>query len=428
MLPVFWSVIGSVKRLFAIVGSCLIFLPSQGTLDYNARSSYIVTVGCTDDRDLEVVGTVEVRLLANTPPAFTAPLGTREDNKVTATKTRNFGYEVYDVNAADLDGDPIYYTMSTDPDTGLFDIGYANGQITFSQDPRLLCDQTVDFYVTAFDKHHPNGVGPVVIDTEFTDTDGISGDLFYRVKAIPERGLDLYYLDDYKEKRIRVKDALDYEYADLRTVTLTIDITDGFCDAPTQTVTIEITDVNEPPEIKPTYREISVYEGFISVDPQWTLLDPDESENHKWSLVSGGGGKFDVSEHSGVINSDGNLDIDPNKVNQNFNMKVRVEDKDGEKADAERMYEFNANPCTKVGAVLGQVNAKDDDSEHQGNNVLVFSGASNNMTVTSMGDVILTNPCEPEGASDFALAHVTDLGQYPAVPVASARYHNTVYK
>ena len=58
---------------------------------------------------------------------------------------------------------------------------------------------------------------------------------------------------------------LDYEYADLRSVTLYVDVTDGFCDAATFSLTMEITDVNEDPVITPIHVEKTVYEGFVSL-------------------------------------------------------------------------------------------------------------------------------------------------------------------
>nr|KAG5696676.1 hypothetical protein BaRGS_012045 [Batillaria attramentaria] len=259
-----------------------------------------------------------------------------------------------------------------------------------------------------------------------TDAD-VYPELYYRLSAKPERGLEYYHLTGTgTETRIRTRKPLDYEYLDLRTVTLTVDVTDGFCDGPSQKVTVEITDVNEIPVISPDYREVTVYEGFINIDPQWNLIDPDENENHRWSLISGGGGKFDVDEDSGHVFSIRELDIDPNKESQTYNMDIRVLDKDDERAKSKlritvldkndnvpeffaRTYEMAANPCTKVGKILGYVRAKDDDSEFQGNDVLVFSGSSNNMTIMSDGAIVLTKPCEPEGAADFMVAHVTDL-------------------
>ena len=43
----------------------------------------------------------------------------------------------------------------------------------------------------------------------------------------------------------------------------------------------------------------------VSLDPGWTLTDPDVSESHVWSSVSGGGGKFVVDTSSGFVYSMG---------------------------------------------------------------------------------------------------------------------------
>ena len=45
--------------------------------------------------------------------------------KLAATANKGEGYEVYDVDADDADGDAVFYTMSTTPNTNLFDIGYS---------------------------------------------------------------------------------------------------------------------------------------------------------------------------------------------------------------------------------------------------------------------------------------------------------------
>ena len=44
----------------------------------------------------------------------------------------------------------------------------------------------------------------------------------------------------------------------------------------------------------------------VTLDPGWTLTDPDVPESHVWSAVSGGGGKFVVDSSSGFVHSTGN--------------------------------------------------------------------------------------------------------------------------
>ena len=59
---------------------------------------------------------------------------------------------------------------------------------------------------------------------------------------------------------------LNYEYTKLRSVTLYVDVTDGFCDANTYSVTVKVTDVNELPAIVPSKTfERTVYEGLVSI-------------------------------------------------------------------------------------------------------------------------------------------------------------------
>ena len=59
---------------------------------------------------------------------------------------------------------------------------------------------------------------------------------------------------------------LNYEYTKLRSVTLYVDVTDGFCEANTYSVTVKVTDVKELPVIVPSKKfEKTVYEGFVSI-------------------------------------------------------------------------------------------------------------------------------------------------------------------
>ena len=66
--------------------------------------------------------------------------------------------------------------------------------------------------------------------------------------------------------KILTRTNLDYECVELRSVTLYVDVTDGFCDANTYSVTVKVTDVIEPPVIVPSKTfERTVYEGLVSI-------------------------------------------------------------------------------------------------------------------------------------------------------------------
>ena len=78
----------------------------------------------------------------------------------------------------------------------------------------------------------------------------------------------------------------------------------------------------------------------------------------------------------------------------------------------QRTFDITVDNCTKVGEVIGNVGASDDDSTLYGNKNLVFSGSSTSFIVLSDGTVLYTSLLDV-GDVDTGSAYVTDQGLYP---------------
>lgn len=77
-----------------------------------------------------------------------------------------------------------------------------------------------------------------------------------------------------------------------------------------------------------------VFSFQINIDPIWKVVDPDENEYHTWSRIFPSK-DFDVDDDTGSIFSKQEIDIDPNKEFDSFNVKVRVTDRGGLSADGQ---------------------------------------------------------------------------------------------
>ncbi|XP_076456453.1 uncharacterized protein LOC143290816 [Babylonia areolata] len=442
---------------------CLMYTPGQCQL---TRPSYLALVECTDDVN-EVTGTIDVRLIDNQAPVFLNPSTAFDDDIVRSTELKREGDEIYDVNGEDEEGDAIFYTMTTAPDNGYFEIGYADGKIRAAEDLRFLCEDNVRMSVTMGDTIHPSSVGPRVVSRTFrgrnekpvfTNTETlvtidedpdheaprlnaalvfepqvtdatIYDQLHFKMRAEPERGLEYYHLLYQRGKwKVRPRTRLNYEYEYLRSVRLYFEVTDGFCEAEEFSVVVEIQDVAELPEIVPDLVERTVYEGLIEVDPGWTARDPDTNEILRWSMITNSK-DFDVDPVSGIMRSTGEFDLDPKTEEKIKILDVRLLDKDSQRAKARlkltivdkndnapefvsKLVKVSASECTKVGALIGKVLAKDQDSEFQGNDQLVYGGHGVNISVLATGDVTLMRQCTA-GQTETIQATVTDQGTYP---------------
>ncbi|RUS73047.1 hypothetical protein EGW08_019185, partial [Elysia chlorotica] len=107
---------------------------------------------------------MSVTIVPNSPPTFDPDNPPYASVNIHGQKTtHDERYELYKVETVDTDGDPIYYTMSTDPTTDLIEIEYARGQLRAANDLRLLCEPLITASVWARDPYSPV-VGPFTVD------------------------------------------------------------------------------------------------------------------------------------------------------------------------------------------------------------------------------------------------------------------------
>ncbi|KAH9508295.1 hypothetical protein Btru_050740 [Bulinus truncatus] len=434
---------------------CLIFLPTEGTLNYIQASRYTLTIGCTDDVESANLTTVTVTVVPNTPPTFVPMLPNNVAQTVSGQATKP-GDLLYAVSTGDIDGDPVYYTMSTSPVTPYLTIGYTNGQIRATNDLKYLCESKVTATVRATDKYNP-AIGPRYIDitidphntpptisnlnnvTSVNENVGAGflvyklglvddkiGTVTYRMTSVSNGGLEQYELVG---NEIRTRINPNYERTDTRTATLYFDVTDGYCSTSQYSLTINIKDVNEPPILTPPVRsQIDVNEGDVVTPTGIDLVDEDLNDVHTYTKLTATS-LFNVDSKSGDIYSTSTIDIDKNTVSKTYQMTYKVTDKGGLSATATvtltvwdindqppyfktNAYSFAATECTDLGTVIGTVTGDDDDSSFRFNDKIIFGGGGGKMAVMSNGDVVLTQACI-NGESGSGQATITDQGEYP---------------
>ncbi|XP_070209826.1 uncharacterized protein [Littorina saxatilis] len=155
-------------------GTCFAVWPDQGVytlyynpgneqLNYAVTSGYVVRVECSDGVETSQ-GTIEVRLLPNSPPVFTTPAASFDTHEITGADKKKVGSLLYQAASTDPDGDAVFYSLETVPNTDLFEIGRSDGIIRNTGDLRFLCLKNVVFKIKAFDDFN-NPVGPREVTT-----------------------------------------------------------------------------------------------------------------------------------------------------------------------------------------------------------------------------------------------------------------------
>ncbi|GFR85818.1 protocadherin Fat 4 [Elysia marginata] len=385
----------------------LMFQPVDG---FGATSLYTLTIACTDDMEPVVEKTMSVTIVSNTAPVFKKNSPPKDSVNTNGQKTsHDTNEDLYEVKTNDVDGDPVFYSMATNPITSLLEIEYTTGQIKAAQDLRLLCEQLVVASVSARDAYNPavgtftvdiniknNNVRPSITNLDTTITvdenvwaigddpsaladkrvltmnvvDGKLDDFTYNQLSLTAEGMESYYMDGDK---LKTRIALNYEREDQRSVKLYFTVNDGYCQSETYFLNVDVNDVPEEPVLTHYDMLIEVYEGEINVPNNVFVLDEDLDEVHTFSK-SGGDDEFDIDPNNGNILSVGSLTLKKNTKFSNYEVKMRVTDKHGlvsAKYTAKiRVYDANTNrpyfthqtrplrlsalDCTPPGAKLGQ--------------------------------------------------------------------------
>ncbi|XP_012935559.1 protocadherin-1, partial [Aplysia californica] len=441
---------------------CLVYLPSAGDLEFADTASYVVTVRCSDVDGNVTSSSVDVRLTTNSPPVFNIS-GMTDTHTVRNAKNVKAGATIYEVATYDPNpSDRVFYTMTSTPDNGNFDIGYSDGIIRASSDLSQECTSDVTFEVFADDRVN-TPVGPFVVSvtldganqspsiTNMDETvqleeekagdfytiqvtdDGDVRDLAYTLAANPASALGFFSITSSKPPHLRVTGGLDYEDLSHRRVTLTLEAKDkGGCSTGVKRLIVEVTDVNEEPVFDHNPVTLTVYEGHITVaDDKWKVLDPDAHESLSFALVkSSYPGMFGVDSKTGTIESLSDYDVDKNRMPDTVTLTLEVTDKGDLKDQTEVTLNvldandnrpkirdvsksFTVTECTSPGTVLGSLYVTDDDSSFQGNNQTYFRPTTSRpIAVLANGNVVLTSAMSA-GATASISVYASDQGQYP---------------
>ncbi|KAK3768229.1 hypothetical protein RRG08_031023 [Elysia crispata] len=139
---------------------CLFYLPGVDTLSVTLASRYTLTVGCTDDAEPGVTGTLTVTVISNTPPVFVpaAPLAVSLTIDGLASSP---GAVIYEISTEDVDNDFVDYSMTLSPDSEYLFL-LKNGQIKTAQDLRMFCGDRFTASITASDGYN-SPIGPFTL-------------------------------------------------------------------------------------------------------------------------------------------------------------------------------------------------------------------------------------------------------------------------
>ena len=335
-------------------------LLTSAALDYEARSSYSVTVVAEDSEGASA--SIEVTIAVtdedeNEPPSFDPT-----DNTRSVAENTEPGQAIGDpVTATDPEGNTLTYSLGgTDADA--FGIDEANGQLRTSaaldyetrssysvtvvaEDSEGASDSIeVTIAVTDEDENEPPSFDPtdntrsVAENTDPGQTigdpvaamDPDSGDtLTYRLEGTDAAAFDI----ESASGQLRTSAALDHEAKASYSVTVVAQDNEGA--SASIEVTIAVTNANEPPSFDPTDNTRSVAEntepGQAIGDPV-AATDPDSDETLTYRLEGTDAAAFDIDSTSGQLRTRAALD---HEAQSSYSVMVAVEDTQGASASIE---------------------------------------------------------------------------------------------
>ncbi|CAL1542249.1 unnamed protein product [Lymnaea stagnalis] len=443
---------------------CLQFRPGTGILDYGSAQTYVITFACTDDIEPPVTGVIEVKIIPNKPPIFKPDTKYNND---TLSSTSAAGSPIYDVNAEDLDGDIVTYSMRVIPasSSSNYVIDKTSGVITNTVDMRKECRNDVTFEVTISDGK--DTVGPLVINRRILNPNvaPVATNLDVPVQ-VPEDKTDVYTmfindpnpgdtvtytktsgntqgLNQYtfgavsaNEAKITANGALNYEKGVVvRQTDVEIQATDGYCTSSKYKLLLQVTDVNEPPVIIPGTAQLQLCEGQHEINPGFLVQDNDTDDYYIWSLHSStdnSGGYFTIDPSTGIIKMLQEYDVDvPGPFPSPKVFTVQASDKGRLTATAALTVTFldcNDNApvfekpayttyepteCLAPGTTLGlKVKATDKDSSREQNNNIYYEGSGGSVVMRPNGDLVVVQPL-PAGSVETLVIYAYDRGVTP---------------
>ena len=380
-------------------------------LDYESdKKTYMVTVTATDgsgasdsiDVTITVTDFEEPPMLADTTdPEFASATTTRSVAENTAA-----GEDIGDpVEATDLDGDTLTYTLGGD-DAASFDIDAATGQlmtkaeldfetaeshtvtVTASDGTEDGTDATITVTVMVTDENDAPEFASATATRSVAENTAAGENIGAPVAATDDDGDTLTYTlggDDAASfdiatstGQLMTKAELDFETDDSYTVTVTVTASDDTEDA-TITVTVMVTDVNEAPEFALATTTRSVAENTAAgenIGEPLAATDVDAGATLTYSLGGDDAASFDIATSTGQLMTKAELDFE---AEDSYSVTVTASD-DAEEAaimvtimvtDENDAPEFASATTTRsvaentaAGMDIGEpVEATDDDGD-----------------------------------------------------------------
>ncbi|KAL8571496.1 hypothetical protein ACOMHN_060978 [Nucella lapillus] len=432
--------------------------------DCSVDQSFSIKLDCRDSVNLVVM---QLAVVVRVEPNFTC---LHAKTSQTIAELTESGLEVNGCQDDDeVYGDFLTYTtVSMTPYSSHFTLT-KDGLIQVTGDLRGVCHNPITFVINCEDRYEhlapepytvqltieDGNQAPSIVDLNkvlevaedaadsttlvtFTVQEG-GGSPFCLLAAEPPDSLQFFELDMTGQSgNIKVKTRLNYEQADTRHTNLTVTCSDGFCLSPVAYLYVIITDVNEPLTLLPNDVTLTVYEGSISVDPNWTAVDEDEGDDAVYTIVGGNNfGRFALDPITGVITSTLTYDTDANAMPMIDTIVVQAQDEGGHVGTstvtltivdlndhcpvftADSVALVTDNCSYTVGTVIGNVTAIDLDTDFQGNNIVTYSGSNGFINVNSGGDLRVESQLTA-GTTYVLEVFASDSGKKPG-PLTSAK-------
>ncbi|XP_046326369.2 protein dachsous-like [Haliotis rufescens] len=401
-------------------------------LIYAQAQRYIVKLVCTDGTE-SAQGDVDLRIIANSAPQFTQPV---PDACLTINAiTTPANAVVYNsLNAADVDGDTLSYSMVSDPVNDIFDIQTSTGVIYAKKPADSYCYNTVDFYVSVTDGTTAP-VGPVKITCPITnhhtsptitglnqdvyiDEDVAVGTAIYSLpvlipapvlsisNVLPPTSSPLFTVA--AGRILQVAAPLDFEDATNRDPNITLVVSNTYCASTEYYLHVHLRDKNDPPKVTPTSVVHTQTEGsFIYLSPGLSIVDQDDftfgrvitaaADVNMWSFTPGGDlisvVTYDVETLGPVASLTLKVSDTKGGLSEEIFVTITVTDiNDNRPIFDQTVYSYTVSECDPPGKVLGSLTATDKDISSP-NNVIIYDVVSmGSITVDAAGTVtILSN-------------------------------------
>ncbi|XP_050393701.1 protein dachsous [Patella vulgata] len=432
------------------------FIPGNSPLSYLSASRYDIMVACRDGNGGTTNTVIGINVIPNAPPFFN-PVYINKDIPNSGTKTAGDSIDFF--TALDPDGDSLFYTMNTSITTDIFQINAATGEVTLRKALGALCRSNLVLYIEARDNfnaqvaklsanlhfklmNYPSiitnlnrvvtvkeNMVPDSIPIERTDTQELAFTCDLTVQP-PSMTSKINY--DNTGPKILLS-LLNYEVD--KNANITVQCTDGLCNAVPKWVYLQILDVNDNPRLDPPTQTISVPEGYISVLPNYILTDEDGSDPPVYYFVNAVPAGFFIDKVTGRIRT--NIDYRVDMNNQvDLTLTIAANDTKGPQPTnpvtvllsiydvndnrpiiTKTSYEYLLEDCTPPG-VLDTLVATDADGGI--NSEIEFeTKISGSLSVTSTGQISL-RAAPVAGGFDNVEVYAYDKGLNPGVLKSAA--------